>query len=116
MAQFVFVRPLGEADLGDELWLHAVRAATRQLITGECARRRFQLRKLPAQAPQRLSIESRADFARIYQRSAIVIAHEQRSEADPLPARLRVTDDDELLLLPALEFEPVARSPGYVHT
>ena len=90
--------------------------APRQPVARKSADRRLQLRKLFAQAPQRLRIESRPDLARIHQLSPTVKADQQRSESDPTSFRIRITADDELLFLMALEFQPVARSSGDVHT
>src|SRR5258707_12402570 len=44
-----------------------------------------------------------------------VDAQQQCSESASIPSRVRVTANDELLLLSAFEFEPIARSLGDVH-
>jgi hypothetical protein len=74
VSQFVFPRPFGEGDLGDELWFHPMDTTARQPIVLEQATRRLQFGKLPAQPTQRVIIERSSDLAGIYELSATVIA------------------------------------------
>src|SRR5262249_16057344 len=114
MTEFVVIRPFGEPDLGDKLGLDPMNAAPGQAAAGK--RGSFDLKpsKLLAQAREHFGIKSGPDLACIYQLFPPVEADQQRSEADPAPFRVSVADDDELLLFRALEFQPVARPPGYI--
>src|SRR6202035_4340074 len=89
-------------------------AASRQAIALERADRCRQLGELLAQSAQRRAIEAGSDLAGIDEPSAAGIAQQQCPETDSAPARLRIPADDEFLLFDALEFQPIARSPGDV--
>src|SRR5262245_8577664 len=59
-------------------------------------------------------VEPRSNLTRIYEPSVAVETQEQGSEAYPAPSWIRVSADHELLFLPALDLEPIARPPGDV--
>src|SRR6267142_2587907 len=112
--QSAFRRPFGESDLGNEPWFHPMNAAPRQVIALERADRCRQLGKLLAQPAQRGAVEAGPDLAGIDEPAAAVIAQQQCPETDSVPVRLGISADDEFLLADALEFQPIARSPGDV--
>src|SRR5207253_816580 len=82
MAQAPVARPLGEADLGDELGLDPRRAAYAGdlVVAGEraaVARKRAHLR---AELLEHLAVEPGPDLARVDQVAVAVVAEEQRAE------------------------------------
>src|ERR1051326_516741 len=110
MAELAVGCPLGEGELGDELGLDPMDAARRGPGSGPGLERG----ELPAHAAQRGGIEAGADLAGVGERSVIVVADEQGAETGALALWIGVADDDEFLLVDALELLPVARAPGYV--
>src|SRR3954447_10388712 len=107
--------PLGEADLGDEPRLDPV-GALRQRLDGLAEGRLVRLERveLLAQVRQRPGVEPGADLAGVAQDAVLVVADEQRAEADARALRLGEAADHDLLLEEALELEPVTRAAGAV--
>src|SRR3954451_6239409 len=107
--------PLREADLRDELRadpVHPRGARLDRLVE----RRRWNLQRLEprAQRHERRRVDPRAHLARVAQRARLVVADQQRAEAEAGALRFGEAADDDLLLQDALELEPVARAPAAV--
>src|SRR5437879_2458198 len=91
-------------------------AAPRQPILGKGGNRRLQQSEHFAKTPQQIVGEPRPYLPGIHELSTAVVTQQQRSEPAAAPSWIGVTANDELLFSLALEFEPIARSPGHVHT
>ena len=107
MAQLPVRRPLAEGDVCHELGLgpvgvpHPGRVGKRRLVTDR--RRQPGVQVLEDRAG-----EAGSDLAGIAQTTvAVEIADEQGTQVVPLPPRIRVTPDDELLAGAALQLAPV---------
>ena len=111
------MRPLGEADLGDEPRLdpddvalphlrHLRHLRERRLVGAE--------RLQPVEQPLDLGVvEARADVARPPEPAVLVDRQHERAEGARTPALPhRVADDDELLPALRLHLEPVAAAPS----
>ena len=105
-------RPFGEFYFADEFRLHPRDVPT--FAAGRwIAKRRFfnaTLFKFGGDLLERLGSETCADATGVLQFIVLVIAEEQGSESDARAFGLRVTTNDELLLLDALYFEPTRRA------
>src|SRR4051794_13766926 len=111
VAQLAVAGPLAEAHLGDQLRLHPAGLA-RQLADriGEGGLRLLELAQLRAEIAQCLLVETGADLARVEQLALLVVADQQRPELGAGALRSGETADHHLLLVGALELEPVARA------
>src|SRR5581483_4992363 len=112
-AQAAVARHLREADLSDELRAHPVDVPARE--AGAVERRPVLLegREARGQLVQRGVVEAGADLARVAETAAlVVVADEQRAEADTPAVRLGVPADDERLPERRLALRvPVGRQP-----
>ena len=70
----------------------------------------LELRQVMAQARQRLMVEPGADLARVAQTVVLVVTDEECTEVRPRTLRRREAADHQLLLVAALELQPVARA------
>src|SRR6266498_1553313 len=105
--------PLGELHLAHEVRLdpdHVAFAHLRHLRhLAEGRGRPFQRPELVEQLLDLLTVEARADVARICELVALVVAEHERAEARRPPARsLGEAGDDEFLLAVCLDLQPVA--------
>src|SRR5258708_4638215 len=85
-----------------------------QIVAFKRLRGGFQACKPFSQAVQSAGVVAGADFARVFHLAALIVADQQRAEANTLALRIGVAADHKLLLVDAFEFEPLARSLGYV--
>src|SRR5687768_4331455 len=110
MPEEALVGPLGERDLGDELWLHPVNApgtgAARRIR--ERRSRSFEGLQPRREVLERLRVEARPDPSGEAELATLVDAEQQRSEPRPRAARFGEPADHELLPPDALDLEPVA--------
>src|SRR5262249_31381320 len=115
MPQLPVGRPLGEADLRDELRTYEV-ALLRQRDAAGRERRRALLarREVAVETLQRRVVEAGPAAADVAQPAALLHAEQQRAEADPRARRLGVAPDDELLALRAADLAPGRRAPAFV--
>ena len=109
MAEAIVARPLGEADLGDELGGNPGHIAfpDRSGIV-ERGAVGAQLAHPPGELMERQLVESRPDLPRVPQAVAIEVPDEQRAKFEPRAPRRRVAADHKLLPVLAFELEPVA--------
>ena len=114
MTEFVVAGPFREADLCDEFGCDPMDAAPWEDGAGDRRDSGFKPSKVLAQTRQGFSIISGANFACVDQVFAAVKANQERAEAGPLPFGIGVADNDEFLLLHALEFQPVARPARHI--
>src|SRR6266545_3807218 len=101
---------LGEADLGDQLGAHPVDAAPRQPVVLERRLGACQPVEPRPQVPQHGLAVAGADLAGVAQRTAVVVADQQRPQPHPRAGRIGPAADHELLLVDALELQPVLRA------
>jgi len=109
MPQAVVARPLGEADLCDELRRHPGHIAftdgpgiVERGVLG------VQLAHPPGEVMERRLVESGPDLARIPQAVAVEVPDQQRAIFESRAPRRRVAADHKLLPVLTLELEPVA--------
>ena len=110
MAQLVVARPLGEADLGDEVGPDPVRRFARLDRVGERRVLHFPRLEQLRNARELLLIEPGAGVADVLQPPAFLHAEQQRPEVLPRLARLGPAADDELLFLLQLDLPPGGRA------
>src|SRR5215471_1776578 len=107
-------RPFDEPDLHHDLGTNPV-AATRQAFAFRerrlLDRKRIETR---SQIEQKFRVETSADFAGECEVVAVVVADEQRAEADASALRIGEAADDELLRRFDLHLEPVLRASMFV--
>ena len=109
MAEAIVPRPLGEADLGDELGGNPGHIAfTDRSGIVERGTVGAQLAHSPGELMERQLVESGPDLPRVPQAVAIEVPDEQRAKFEPRAARRRVAADHKLLPVLAFELEPVA--------
>ena len=109
MAEAIVARPLGEADLGDELWGNPGHIAfTDRSGIVERGAVGAQLAHSPGELMERQLVESGPDLPRVPQAVAIEVPDEQRAKFEPRAPRRRVAADHKLLPVLAFELEPVA--------
>src|SRR5262249_28313312 len=99
--------PLAEAHLRHEVRLHPVRAGGPGRTGIEGARLLLQARQPALEIAERLVVEPGTDLAGVHEPPALVHATEKRADSDAGALRLRVAADHDLLLLEALDLEPV---------
>src|SRR3954468_6471279 len=92
VSQASVARPLGEADLRHELWLHPRDAALADRVLERC-RRPPQRREPVRDVAQRGLVEAGAHLAGVAQLAVGVVTDEERAEIGPRPARRRVSPD-----------------------
>src|SRR6185503_19982212 len=98
VAQLSVHRSLDEADLDDDLGTRPVGTDARQAYgAGEGRRRNFQRVEPRAQVEQQPGVEAGADLAREHEIVAVVVANEQRAEADARALRIGEAADHQLL-------------------
>src|SRR5205807_6806908 len=114
MAQSAVTRPLAETDLRDQAGLDPRDVARGRSVARNRGIRPAQGRQPPCQLVERRAVEAGADAARVAEVAAVVVPEQQRAELLARPLRGGVPDDDQLLLIAALELEPVARAPADV--
>jgi uncharacterized membrane protein YbhN (UPF0104 family) len=109
MAEAIVARPLGEADLCDELGDNPGHIAfpDRSGIV-ERGAVGAQLAHPPGELMERQLVESGPDLPRVPQAVAIEVPDEQRAKFEPRAPRRRVAADHKLLPVLAFELEPVA--------
>ena len=108
VAQSAVARPLGEADLGDELRLDPCHVAFLDRLW--CGERRVGSRAVSqprAQVVEGVGVEPGPDLAGVLEPAVAVVAEQQRAELDARASRLGVAADHELLAVFALELQPV---------
>ena len=109
MAEAIVARPLGEADLGDELRGHPGHIAfTDRTGVVEWGAVGAQLAHSPGELMERQLVESGPDLPRVPQAVAVEVPDEQRAKFEPRAPRRRVAADHKLLPVLAFELEPVA--------
>ncbi len=109
MAEAIVARPLGEADLGDELGGNPGHIAfTDRSGIVERGAVGAQLAHSPGELMERQLVESGPDLPRVPQAVAIEVPDEQRAKFEPRAPRRRVAADHKLLPVLAFELEPVA--------
>src|SRR4029450_11414954 len=111
MAKLAVDRPFNEGDLHDDLWTHPMSAHAWQLESLRERRLRNPERTQPAaQVQQQLRIETGTDLSGKDEVARLVVAHQQRAEADPNTLWIREPSNDELLRRFALHLQPVRRA------
>ena len=111
MAKLSVLGPFVEADLGHELGPHPMDPFSGKLPRLERRLALLQGRQLPGQVRQRLPVESGPDLACVHEPAVLVVAHQEGSEEPgPVPLRIGVAADDDLLFCDALELKPVLGS------
>ena len=109
MAEAIVARPLGEADLGDELRGNPGHIAfTDRSGIVERGAVGAQLAHSPGELMERQLVESGPDLPRVPQAVAVEVPDEQRAKFEPRAPRRRVAADHKLLPVLAFELEPVA--------
>src|SRR5437899_44776 len=98
MPQLAVLRPFDEGHLHDDPRLYPVRPQLRQPLRS----RERRLGNLDAvesctQLEQQLRVESCADLAGVDEVVSVIVADEQRTEADATALRIREPADDQLL-------------------
>src|SRR5262245_23618551 len=115
MPEFVAAGPLDEGDLHDDRRMHPVRAQPWQALRdGERRLRNLERVEAAAKIEQQPGVEARADLSREDQVIALVVADEQRAEADAGALRVGEAADDELLRGFDLHLEPVPGAAMFV--
>ncbi len=82
------------------------------MVNGVC--RNLDRVEPPAQVEQQLRIEAGADLSREHQVRPVVVADQQRAEADARALRIGESADDELLRRLAFHLQPVLRAAVFV--
>jgi hypothetical protein len=114
MAQLPLTGPFAEADLGDQLRPHPMHPRAGESPDRERRLVLLQRGQPPPEALEQLVVETGPDLAGVDQVVALPVAEQQSAEAVPGPLRVGVAADHQLLLVGALELQPVARPPGRV--
>src|SRR5919204_5751996 len=108
MAQLPLTGPFAEADLGDQLRPHPMHPRAGESPDRERRLVLLQRGQPPPEALEQLVVEAGPDLAGVDQLVAAVVAEQQSAEAVPGPLRVGVAADHQLLLVDALELQPVA--------
>src|SRR6266567_5368098 len=106
MAQFAVDCPLRKADFGHELRSNPMCT----LLFDRLGKGRTLALERPqslAELDQGARVVARANFAGVAKLAVSVITDQQRAKSDSTATRIRESPDDELLLVDALELQPV---------
>src|SRR4029079_1169339 len=83
LPQPIITRPLGEADLSDQVGARPVRAARERTRVDERRVRRLQLSQLRAKLAQRRRGVPGADLSGLFELAVLVVADEHRAARSP---------------------------------
>src|SRR5687767_14137058 len=113
MAQLAVRGPFSKPDLPDELRRKPVNAAHPRHILDR-GRGTLDWRHPLSQLAQHAVVVARANLPGVLEMPIVVVPHEQCPESLARTLWVGEADDDEFLLVDALELEPVAAAPGDV--
>src|SRR4051794_28833322 len=107
VAQPPVPRPLAECELPDQAWLDPMGSLRDRMDVDEWGVRSLQLPHPLAEVGERPLVETGADLAGVAELAVLVVADEERPEVGALAMRRGEAPDHELLLMRALQLQPV---------
>src|SRR5436309_3445479 len=116
MTQLSMHGPLNESYLYNDLRPHPVRAYAGQADDlGKRGLLNLDLIELCPQVEQQCSIKASPNPACKYKIPVVIVANQQRAQADSLSLRIREPTDNKLLSQLAFHFQPMWRSAVFVN-
>src|SRR5437870_2211050 len=108
MAETTVARPFGEADLRDQLGPDPVDAALERQRAIDRGVLLLEASEAPGESLQRLLRVAGPDLAGVQQFAVLVVADHQGAESAAAPPRFGEAVNHQLLLVHALDLEPVS--------